>query len=59
MKEENIKKAVRESYAKVASGSSCCSAPVTGSSCCGQVNLAKEIILKQTNNSLHIPSQLL
>ncbi|MCG2789192.1 MAG: arsenite methyltransferase [Actinomycetia bacterium] len=43
MKEENIKKAVRESYAKVASGSSCCSAPVIGSSCCGQVDLAKEI----------------
>jgi arsenite methyltransferase len=43
MKEENIKKAVRESYAKVASGSSCCSAPVTGFSCCGQVDLAKEI----------------
>ena len=43
MKEENIKKAVRESYAKVASGSSCCSAPVTGSSCCGQVDQAKEI----------------
>jgi SAM-dependent methyltransferase len=43
MKEENIKKAVRESYAKVAGGSSCCSAPVNGSSCCGQVDLAKEI----------------
>jgi len=43
MKEENIKKAVRESYAKVASGSSCCSAPVTSSCCGGQVDLAKEI----------------
>jgi len=43
MKEENIKKAVRESYAKVAGGSSCCSAPVTSSCCCGQVDLAKEI----------------
>ena len=43
MKEENIKKAVRESYAKVAGGSSCCSTPVTGSICCGQVDLAKEI----------------
>ena len=43
MKEENIKKAVRESYAKVASGSSCCCTPDTGSSCCGQVDLAKEI----------------
>jgi len=43
MKEENIKKAVRESYAKVASGSSCCCNPDTGSSCCGQVDLAKEI----------------
>jgi len=43
MKEENIKKAVRESYAKVASGSPCCSAPVAGSSCCGQVDQAKEI----------------
>ena len=43
MKEENIKKAVRESYAKVASGSSCCCTPVTGSSCCGQVDQAKEI----------------
>ncbi len=43
MKEENIKKAVREGYAKVASGSSCCCTPDTGSSCCGQVDLAKEI----------------
>jgi SAM-dependent methyltransferase len=43
MKEENIKKAVRESYAKVASGSSCCCTPDTGSSCCGQMDLAKEI----------------
>jgi arsenite methyltransferase len=43
MKEENIKKAVRESYAKVASGRSCCSTPATGSSCCGQKDLAKEI----------------
>ena len=43
MKEENIKKAVRESYAKVASGSSCGCTPDTGSSCCGQVDLAKEI----------------
>ncbi|GAH03871.1 unnamed protein product, partial [marine sediment metagenome] len=42
MKEENIKKAVRESYAKVViSNSCCCSAPVTN--CCGQVDLAKEI----------------
>ena len=43
MKEENIKKAVREGYAKVAGGSSCCCTPDTGSSCCGQVDLAKEI----------------
>ena len=45
MKEEKIKKAVRESYAKVVIGSSssCCSAPITSSNCCGQVDLAKEI----------------
>jgi len=41
MKEENIKKAVRESYAKVATGNSCCSSPITN--CCGQVDSAKEI----------------
>jgi len=45
MKEENIKKAVRENYGKIAksSGGSCCCGPVT-SSCCGvQTDSAKEI----------------
>lgn len=41
MSEKNIKKAVREGYAKVAADGSCCSAPITN--CCGQENLAKEI----------------
>ncbi len=41
MKEENIKKVVREGYAKVASGGSCCSPGVTD--CCGQTDLVKEI----------------
>jgi len=41
MKEKNIKKAVRESYAKVVTGNSCCSNPITN--CCGQVDLEKEI----------------
>jgi arsenite methyltransferase len=44
MNEESIKKAVRESYGKVASGSQCCSAPITN--CCGQVDLAKDISSK-------------
>jgi arsenite methyltransferase len=45
MKEENIKKAVRENYGKIASssGGSCCSGPVTSSCCGGQKDLAKEI----------------
>lgn len=45
MKEENIKKAVRENYGKIASssGGSCCSGPVTSSCCGGQVDLVKEI----------------
>jgi len=41
MSEKNIKKVVREGYAKVAAGSSCCSTPITN--CCGQEDLAKEI----------------
>ncbi len=41
MNEKNIKKAVRESYAKVATGSSCCSGPTTN--CCGQEELIKEV----------------
>jgi len=41
MSEKNIKKAVREGYAKVAAGNSCCSTPI--SNCCGQEDLAKEI----------------
>ena len=41
MSEKNIKKAIRDSYAKVAAGSSCCSGPITN--CCGQKDLAKEI----------------
>jgi len=41
MSEKNIKKAVRDGYAKVAAGGSCCSGPITN--CCGQENLAKEI----------------
>jgi len=45
MKEENIKKAVRENYGRIASsgGGSCCSGPVTSSCCGGQVDLVKEI----------------
>lgn len=43
MKEENVKKVVRENYAKVASGSSCCSGSAISSNCCGQTDLAKEI----------------
>ncbi len=42
MSEKNIKKTVREGYAKIAAGGSCCSsAPITN--CCGQEDLAKEI----------------
>ena len=41
MKEEKIKKIVRDSYAKVASGSSCCCSPAAN--CCGQVGIEKEI----------------
>ena len=41
MKEEKIKKIVRDSYAKVADGSSCCSNQVIN--CCGQANLEREI----------------
>jgi SAM-dependent methyltransferase len=41
MKEQNIKKAVREGYAKVATGSSCCSGQITD--CCGNKDVAKEI----------------
>jgi len=41
MKEEGIKKIVREGYAQIAQqGSSCCAPP---SSCCGNVDRAKEI----------------
>ena len=36
-----VKKAVRNGYAKIATGGSCCSGPVTN--CCGQENLAEEI----------------
>ncbi|MCL4416870.1 MAG: arsenite methyltransferase [Actinobacteria bacterium] len=43
MKEENVKKVVRENYAKVARGSSCCSGSAVSSNCCGQTDLAKEI----------------
>jgi len=41
MSDKNIKKAVRDGYAKVATGGSCCSGPITN--CCGQEDLAKEI----------------
>ena len=42
MKEETVKKAVRDSYARVASGSSCgCGS--SSSSCCSQIDTAKEI----------------
>jgi len=41
MGDKNIKKAVRDNYAKIAAGGSCCSGPVTD--CCGQENLAEEI----------------
>ena len=42
MKEETIKKAVRESYAKVATGNSCGCDSNSGS-CCSQIDQAKEI----------------
>ncbi|MFC1990542.1 arsenite methyltransferase [Chloroflexota bacterium] len=41
MKEETIKKTVREGYAQIAKQNSCCCSPV--SSCCGSTNLAQEI----------------
>ena len=41
MSDKNIKKAVRDNYAKVATGDSCCPGPVTN--CCGQENLVNEI----------------
>ena len=42
MKEENVKKAVRDSYAKVAAGSSCGCGSSSGS-CCSPVDTAKDI----------------
>ncbi len=41
MKEETIKKAVRENYAKVANGSSCGCGTITN--CCSQTDMAEEI----------------
>lgn len=41
MSDKNIKKAVREGYAKVATEGSCCSGPITN--CCGQEDLVREI----------------
>ena len=41
MSDKDIKKAVRDNYAKVATEGSCCSGPV--SNCCGQESLVKEI----------------
>lgn len=41
MEEEIIKKAVRENYAKAATGSSCGCGSITN--CCGQVDMAEEI----------------
>lgn len=41
MKEEEIKKIVRENYARVAGGNSCC--PGQDLSCCGKTNIQKEI----------------
>jgi len=41
MKEKNIKKAVREGYARIAAGGSCC--PGQAASCCGQADQAIEI----------------
>jgi arsenite methyltransferase len=41
MSDKNIKKAVRDNYAKVATEGSCSSGPVTN--CCGQESLVKEI----------------
>ena len=41
MKEETIKKTVREGYAQIAKQNSCCCGQV--SSCCGSANLAQEI----------------
>lgn len=44
MKKEEIKKIVREGYAKIAKrGSSCC---ITTNSCCGSMNLAQDISKK-------------
>jgi SAM-dependent methyltransferase len=43
MREENIKKAVRDGYAKIAEAGSCCCTSVAN--CCGQTDLAKEISL--------------
>ncbi|MHB1252959.1 MAG: hypothetical protein ACYCZ1_02215 [Candidatus Humimicrobiaceae bacterium] len=42
MKDETIKKAVRESYAKVATGSSCGCGSSSGN-CCSQIDTAKQI----------------
>ena len=41
MKKEDIKRAVREGYSKIAEGGSCCSA--SAADCCGQAGTAKEI----------------
>jgi arsenite methyltransferase len=41
MKEKNIKKAVREGYARIAAGGSCC--PGQAASCCGQTDQAIKI----------------
>ena len=41
LKEEKIKKIVKESYAKIASGNSCCCSQSI--SCCGQAGIEKEI----------------
>ena len=41
MKEENIKKAVRGGYAKVATGNSCCTGSIAN--CCGNTEMVNEI----------------
>ena len=44
MKETDIKKTVRENYAKIADGSGSCCAP--DNSCCGSSNSAQEVSRK-------------
>ncbi len=43
MKEKNLKKVVKDGYAKIAKSGSCCCTPLTN--CCGQTDIAKDISL--------------